>query len=55
MHIRPAIKENTSRVIVVHQNNSELHAMILWCVISVKSIGQKMEGLEIITLNCEKM
>ena len=32
-----------------------LHALILWCVISMKlNIDQKITGLEIMTLNREK-
>ena len=36
--------------------DSKLHTIILWHVISVKlNIGQKIPGLEITTLNLEKM
>ena len=50
--IRPAIKENTARVVAAHQSNVSL----LWHVISVKlNIGKKITGLEIMTLNCEKI
>ena len=35
--------------------NSKLHAIILWCVISMKlNICQKIAGLEIMTLNPKK-
>ena len=57
------IKENITHV-AAHQNNilllmghdSKSHAMTLWCVISIKmSIAKKIAGLELMTLNSEKM
>ena len=41
---------------IVMACNLESHATILWCVISTKlNIGKKVTGLEIMTLNCEKI
>ena len=60
---RPVIKENTTRVVAAFQKSfiamtcdSKLQTIILWHMISVKlNIGQKIPGLEITTLNLEKM
>ena len=50
--VRPVIKENTTRVVVAYQVN----VILLWCVINVKlNIVKKTAGLEIVTLNCEKI
>ena len=61
---RPVIKDNPTHVVAAHQKNilyfktcdSKLHTMISWHVMSMKlNIGKKIAGLEIMTLNHEKM
>ena len=51
---RPVNKEDTARVVAAHQNK----VLLLRCgrLISVNlKIGKKITGLEIMTLNCEKI